>query len=510
MSSLFQNVPSAVVQRSQFNLSYAKKMSMKMGLLYPILHEEVLPSDVWQIGFQFALRFLPLIAPVLHEINAIVHYYFVPYRMLWPTVTDANGQPTDGWEVFITGGQDGNNVSAVLPRWTPTLNAKGTLWDYCGFPVGVVPSDVSGTLISFRPLDFIRRAYNLIYNEYYRDESIVLNPIALTNEAILKSAWEKDYFTASLLTQQRGTPLALPVSGTTHAVWPAINAGGGSTNFTYSTADQHPFSAGTKTALELNTIDLSTATTFNVADLRRVFQIQIWMERNSRCGYRYVEFLGAHFNVSPRDETLQRPVYIGGAKVPCIVSEVLQTSKTDTSPQGNMAGHGISVSRDFIGTYHAREYGIIVGILKVMPRASYSSQGINRQWLRASKYDFPFPEFTHLSEQAVLQGEIYADTTASHNNVVFGFQGMYDECRFKPDIVCGDMRDTFDYWHCSRKFSAAPVLNQAFIECDVMSTGGAKRIFAEQTLDHIVMTWGNMLKVYRPLPVLAIPGRIDH
>jgi len=127
-----------------------------------------------------------------------------------------------------------------------------------------------------------------------------------------------------------------------------------------------------------------------------------------------------------------------------------------------------------------------------------------------TKYDFPFPEFAHLSEQAVLQGEIFANTVSNDNNTVFGFQGQYDECRFKPDIVCGDMRDTFDYWHCSRKFATAPVLNQAFIECDVMATGGAKRIFADQTDDHILMSWGNMLKVFRPLPVLAIPGRIDH
>ena len=140
-----------------------------------------------------------------------------------------------------------------------------------------------------------------------------------------------------------------------------------------------------------NTVDLSSASTFNVADLRLAFQIQKWMERNARAGARYTESLRAHFGVSPRDDRLQRPEYIGGSKTPVIVSEVLQTSSTDaTSPQGNMAGHGISVASTFCGKYRATEHGIIMGIMSIMPRTMYQ-QGFDRSWLRRSRYDFYFP-----------------------------------------------------------------------------------------------------------------------
>ena len=177
-------------------------------------------------------------------------------------------------------------------------------------------------------------------------------------------------------------------------------------------------------AFNSNTIDLSVASTFDIADLRLAFQIQKWMERNARAGVRYTEFLISHFGISPKDERLDRPEYIGGSKVPITISEVLQTSSTDaTTPQGNLAGHGITVSDAYCGKYLAQEYGLIIGIMSVMPRSAYS-QGINRQWLRRTKYDFYFPEFANLSEQAILKAEILAkDSDSTHNKDIFGYQG---------------------------------------------------------------------------------------
>ena len=157
-----------------------------------------------------------------------------------------------------------------------------------------------------------------------------------------------------------------------------------------------------------NSVDLSSATTFNVADLRLVFQIQKWMERNARSGVRYTEFLRSHFGVSPRDERLQRPEYVGGSKSPIIISEVLQTSETGSSPQGNMSGHGISASSTFCGKYRATEYGVMMGIMSIMPRTMYQ-QGLQRQWTRRTRYDFYFPEFANLSEQAVLNKRSLCD-----------------------------------------------------------------------------------------------------
>ena len=231
------------------------------------------------------------------------------------------------------------------------------------------------------------------------------------------------------------------------------------------------------------------------------------MERNARAGARYTEFLKSHFGVSPRDDRLQRPEYIGGSKAPIIISEVLQTSSTDaTSPQGNLAGHGITVSNAYCGKYHANEYGLIIGLMSVMPRSAYQ-QGINRQWLRRTKYDFYFPEFANLSEQAIENAEICATDVSSHNTAIFGYQGRYDEMRIKQNMVCGQMRSKYDYWHMGRQFDIAnpPTLNDDFVICDPR-----KDIFAVPSEPALIVRFGNIIKAYRPLPLSAEPGLIDH
>ena len=398
------------------------------------------------------------------------------------------------WENFITGGVTGN-LTPALPRWTPTNNAVGSLWDYLGFPTGISPADAY-------PLDFPRLAYNTIFNQYYRDESLVPE-VAMTNESILNRAWEKDYFTSSLLSAQRGTPPALPISGTSKAVF--TSTAGTTLQGLDFWVSNNTVTATSKLPLDKNTVDLSSATPFSIADFRLAFQIQRWLERNNRAGARYTEFLKAHFGVSPRDERLQRPEYIGGTKSPIIVSEVLQTSSTDgTSPQGHLAGHGISVNADFCGKYHATEYGLIMGIMSVMPRTMYQ-QGINRQWLRRTKYDFYFREFANLTEQAVERAEIYASAVNTENRTVFGYAGRYDEMRVKDNMVCGDMRQTFAYWHLGRQFSSAPALNETFIKCVPR-----KDIFAVPSVDGLIVSFGNKIHALRPMPVIAEPGMIDH
>ena len=381
-NKVFQSVSALRPGMSVFDLSYMKTFTCDMGQLIPIMCDEMVPGDIFKIGNQSVIRFQPLVAPILHEINAYVHYFFVPYRLLW-----------DQWEDFISGGPNGSDAS-VPPVVAVTAKDIGSVDDYLGFPTGVTLTP--NTQYSAFP----RYAYNLIYNEYYRDET--LQPeVALGGSVIKNRNWEKDYFTSSLPWQQRGTAPALPISGTTHAVWGAVQASG-TYNVTPAGVFQtsvppnyRPKDADTKGLLEANTIDLSSATTFNVADLRLVFQIQKWLERNARSGVRYTEFLRSHFGVSPRDDRLQRPEYVGGSKSPIIVSEVLQTSETGTSPQGNMAGHGISASSTYCGKYRATEYGVMMGIMSIMPRSMYQ-QGINRQWMRKTKYDYYFPEFANL------------------------------------------------------------------------------------------------------------------
>nr|QJB19320.1 MAG: major capsid protein [Microvirus sp.] len=495
--NVFSEVGGLHPSRSVFDLSYDKKFTCDMAQLIPVLCDEMVPGDFFQVGNQAVVRFQPLVAPILHEINCYVHYFFVPYRILW-----------EDWEDFISGGFNGG-FSDPIPEWEPTDTTVGSLWDFLGFPVGVDPDGAY-------PIDMPRRAYNLIYNEYYRDENLITE-VALTNESILNRCWEKDYFTSSLPWQQRGTAPALPISGSTSAVWHESDFRGlpPEYNFGYiaSGADSRGY-IDNNTALynaldhfNSNTVDLSTASTFDIADLRLAFQIQKWMERNARAGARYTEFLQSHFGVSPRDERLQRPEYIGGSKNPVIISEVLQTSSTDaTTPQGNLAGHGIAVSDAYCGKYHAKEFGLIMGIMSIMPRSAYS-QGIDKQWLRKTKYDFYFPEFANLSEQAILNAEICATDVDTHNLDIFGYQGRYDEMRTKNSMIVSQMRSTFDYWHLGRQFDigSPPVLNSDFVQCVPR-----KDIFAVPSEPGLIVNFSNIIKAFRPLPYMAVPGLIDH
>lgn len=504
----FKNVGSLRPGRSLFDLSYEKKFTCDFGQLIPVMCDEVVPGDFFQIGNQAIVRFQPLVAPVLHEVNMYVHYFFVPYRLLWNAKTRESLSETGDWENFITGGIDGAN-SDTLPVWNPVSNGKGTLWDYLGFPVSKDPDTGS------YPIDFPRRAYNLVYNEYYRDETLITEK-SLLNEEILYRSWEKDYFTSSLPWQQRGTSPALPIAGTSSAIFNPSNfyttagSDGLSLLNTASTPGFHVQNANgianLEDSLNDNEVDLSTASTFDIADLRLAFQIQKWLERNARSGVRYTEFLRAHFDVAPRDERLQRPEYLGGSRTPVIFSEVLQTESSDAStPQGNLAGHGLAVSNHYCGKLKAKEFGLVIGVMSVMPRTDYQD-GINRQWLKETKLDFYFPEFANLSEQAILNREIFiTDADQATNETIFGYQGRYDELRTKQNIICADMRDDFDFWHISRQFASVPSLNEDFLKCNPR-----KDIYAVPSQDGMIIRFANVIKAFRPLPLSAEPGLIDH
>ena len=545
--SLFNHVGGIVPRKSLHKLDYSKTFTCDMGKLIPIMCDEVVPGDVFDIGNEAVIRFQPMVAPMLHEVNAYVHYFFVPYRLLW----------TD-WEKFITGGEDGQ-FTASIPAWTSTSNdvSADSLWDYLGLPL------VQGLKINAFP----KRAYKFIWNEYYRDENLQ-SEIDITadsdNTQILNRNWQKDYFTSSLPWQQRGIAPSLPIVGTAPVLANltdyddlSINEGTKSNYNVFGLkngsiapfgflanmqanslsnqslsdygATAKPGSSGTEKnvaiAQIINTTDIPTKyytgvvdgsnfSSVNISDLRLAFQIQKWLERNARGGARYTEELRSHFGVAPRDERLQRPEYIGGSKSSIIVSEVLQTSATDNvSPQGNLAGHGLAADFSHVGRYRATEYGLIMGLLSVMPKLSYNSQGINRQWLRQTKYDYYWPEFANLSEQAIYESEIYA--TVDNNSHIFsgelvssdffGYQGRYDEMRIKHDMVCGEMRNTFSYWTMARDFESAPALNSDFVTCNP-----TKRIFAVENVDGLIVHFGNRIRALRPIPIQSEPGLIDH
>lgn len=517
-SKVFRRVGGLRPGRSVFDLSYEKKFTCDMGQLIPVMCDEVVPGDTFVIGNEVVIRFQPLVAPILHEINCYVHYFFVPYRLLW-----------DDWEEFITGGEEGtSDLSPPFFQWgadtsTSRYAGQGTLWDYFGFPVGVKPT---GRF----PLAFPWEAYRFIYNEYYRDENLqdeIPEPSSSREYLyyVLNRSWEKDYFTSALPWQQRGTAPALPLSGIPGSglYFPGVldnmpmasiagmlgMASAGSAG--YAPASTNDVASRFRQWLQRGEVDWSKVATFDVSDLRRAFQIQKWMERNARAGARYTEFLQSHFGVHPRDDRLNRPEYIGGSKSPVLISEVLQTSASNitggATQQGNMAGHGITADRTFVAKYSAKEFGLIMGIMSVMPRSAYQ-QGIDRQWLRRTRYDFYFPEFANLSEQAIEQVEIMAVSGSENaNKAIFGYQGRYDEMRVKRNMVCSGMRETYDYWHLGRKFSVSspPKLNEEFIKCVPR-----KDIFAVASEPGLIVSFGNKIKAIRPMPYIAEPGLLDH
>ena len=552
----FTRVKALKPPKSVFNLSYEKKFDFDMGQLIPVLCEEMVPGDSWKVGNEIVIRFNALFAPILQEVNAYVHYFFVPTRILW-----------DKWEEFITAGKDGptSDLSGpTLPRlYRPSdismENFCGpyTLYDYFGFPL-VKSSNNNwsfpgyGTTVLqpeyyFRPLAFPWMAVNKIWNEFYRDETLQ-DERDLMDPSVPLRNWAKDYFTSSLTKQQRGVAPALPISGilpvsfedadqyvlgkvvsedeyedpsTEGALaWvgaaddPHINdhsVGQGSSGISgfYNLHDQNVHAS----------VNLAGAATINVSDLRLIFQVQKWMERNERSGVRYTEFLHAHYGVSPRDDRLQRPEYLGGSKSPIIVSEVVQTSQAanQDTPTGRLYGKAITADKNFVCSYYAKEFGYIVGLLSVMPKPTYQ-QGVDRQWLRKSRYDFFSPEFSHLSEEEVPTEMLYAFAGTEDNGDLvnpigngyrFGYQARYNDMRSRSSKVCGSLRDTLDYWHLGRKFDSVPQLNSDFITCDP-TNDDLKRIFQVQNVPGMICNFANIITAIRPIPKFGEPGLIDH
>jgi hypothetical protein len=596
----FQNVAGLKPKRSRFDWQFSKKFDTDFGWIIPIFTRYCIPGDWFNINLSILLRCLPLIAPVIHRGQIKTDFFFCPDRI----VDDCNSRPGTGnpygdqlilgdnqppanrfnEELFKSGGFNGTDAQ-TQPRWNPTPTVSNTvttqtigdtdnpnptgfgvytLWDYLQFPTDT--STLQGTSgnawsSAITPLDKLRRMYNFIFNEYYRDETLwttnwVRDPnnqyrtptgtytvLPWDNEQIQFSAYTKDYFTSALPFQQRGISPALPLSGnlgldfsnsvissatignaistvigvsTPSATNPNLNSSwlslinSGSTGIdqSYTVPGNNPVQSRLVTALNKGTVNLADGLTYDIADFRLAFQMQKWLERNARAGVRYNEYIKAHFGKSIGDESLWRPQYIGGTRSPIIFSEVLQTSQTATTPQGNLGGHGISASSNHVGKYECDDYGYIIGLLRVMPDPAYASQGFKRTELYETRYDIPIPEFVNLSEQDITQAEIFIASNSTDTNL-FGYQGMYDELRTAEDHVCGAMRsEQLDFWHMNRIFKQAPLLNRQFIECN--SDRSMRRIFFEQTQPGLIIDCEFDVSAVRPIPAIAEPGLIDH
>jgi len=503
--NIFNSIQLNKPKKNVFDLTHDVKLSTNMGQLTPILTLECVPGDKFDLSCESLIRFAPMIAPVMHRMDVTMHYFFVPNRILW-----------DNWEKFITDANSG----IVAPYWpysedttapsTPFNQLGKKTADYLGVPPPLAGSGGNAANISMLPF----AAYQCIYNEYYRDQNLQapvdykvqdgsVSSYPKVNELfkLRTRAWEHDYFTASLPFAQKGAAVDIPLGtiGGDANIYSSISNYDITTTTTDIPVTGDPNTDAT-TNLYAKTTGLDVEPT-TINDLRRAYKLQEWLEKNARGGTRYIENILTHFGVRSSDKRLQRPEYITGVKSPVVVSEVLNTTGQDGGlPQGNMAGHGISVTTGKSGSYYCEEHGYIIGIMSVMPKTAYQ-QGIPRTFLKPDSLDYFWPTFANIGEQEVAKQELYAYTANAEET--FGYVPRYAEYKYMPSRVAGEFRTSLNYWHLGRIFASEPNLNSAFIECDP-----TKRIFAveDPSTDVLYCHVLNKIKAVRPMPKYGTPG----
>ncbi|AXH77376.1 MAG: major capsid protein [Microviridae sp.] len=509
MKFFSQKIKVGPVKASKFDLSHERKMSLNFGKLVPTLVQDVIPGDNIKVkATELFMRFAPMLAPVMHRVNVYQHYFFVPNRIIW-----------DEWESFITGGEDGNakpvfpTIRVTEQQGTQTITEAfgiGSLADYLGVGYTQPPVAVTTNPYDISALPF--RAYQQIFNDYFRDQNVegkIAFPKTGGDQTLADTtngttfcenlltlrnrAWEKDYFTTSLPWPQRNTQQAFaPIDNYSKVAGGDPMIGGAEFQSNGKMSD----AGGAITQGELL-----------INELRKANKLQEWLEKQARGGGRMFETILSHFGVKISDGRVQRSEYLGGGRTPVKISEVLSTYDNTAGdlPQGNMSGHGIA-SNSFQGFNRSfEEHGYIIGIMSVLPLSAYQN-GLERHWLKKDKFDFAWPSFANLGEQEVKTSEIYYDCmgAAGQGTDTWGYQSRYAEYKFKQSSVHGDLREQLLYWHLGRDFSAQPVLNQNFIACKNTETD---RIFAVQD-PAIHKLWCQIyhdVSAIRPLPYYGTP-----
>ncbi len=557
---LFNSVPAPKVGTSTFDLSHEHKLTCGLGQLVPVGIFEQLPGDIFTIKPSALIRTQALISPLMHRVDVSFNTFEVPYRILW-----------DGFEDFITGGEDGLSAPE-MPYFTlrdfityydrdfMILNKQfsfGCLLDYLGVPLPTkvqpnglqVDWEQAATLdqefldekISLLPF----RAYYKIWYDYFRDENIeyrisfedlsVIPPqtysghitrqeffsiFDLNEGSPFKRAWKKDYFTSSLPDSQRGPEVTIPVTSgsldVTSVNWNPLtnNKVQGSVNNLGSSLDdngQLTVNTTNQSALleisqgqKIGTVDLSKVSPIGIIALRNAFKLQQFLERNNIAGGRYIESILAHFGVLSPDRRLQRPAYLGGFSQPIQISEIETNANSAGATDnvvGDLAGKGKAFGNFGKVSCMATEHGCVITLMSVMPTPAYS-QGLPRIYSRFEKFDFAFPEFQNIGEQAIKSKEIWF--AGNNINADFGYTPRYAEYKYLPDRFSGDMLGNLSYWHMGRIFNERPTLSQQFIECNP-----SDRIFAVQdqlSSQHIVADIWFDFKAVRKLQKYSIPG----
>jgi len=512
MQHQFSQVPKAEIQRSKFDRSHGLKTTFDAGNLVPMFTDEVLPGDTFNLRTTAFARLATPLFPLMDNMFMETHYFFVPNRLLWDNFKKFHGQQDN----------PADSIDFTVPIMTSTAStgyANESLHDYLGIPTQVPDLD---------HISLYHRAYNLIYNEWFRDEnlqdSVVVDkdngPDSPTDYVLLKRGKRHDYFTSALPWAQKGDSVNLPLGTRANVAFDVATTGNPALTV-YSTDDSaqryiqtngsvaEAYTTGVPASDRALYADLSDATSATINQLRQAFQIQRLLERDARSGTRYTEIIRSHFGVTSPDSRLQRSEYLGGGSSMVDISPIQQTSEsTAASPQGTLTAQGTANLHNHGFTKSFTEHGVIIGLISVRADLTYQ-QGLNRRFSRQTRYDYYYPVLGNIGEQTILNKEIWADASAN-DELVFGYQERYAEYRYEPSKITGKFRSndaaSLDGWHLSQDFATLPVLGDTFIK----ETPPIARVVAVPSEPEFILDCYHQLSCARPMPIYAVPGMMDH